>query len=272
MSTPRVSVLMPAYNAERYIAEAVRSILDQTFCDFQLVVVDDGSSDNSTHLVRQCAEHDPRIILIRNGSSRNICNALNRGIEEARGEYVARMDADDWSYPDRLMQQVAFMDAHPDVVVSGGSIEICDGDLKPLNIRTYQQNDEDIRRRLFRHSPFAHPAVIYRTAAARAVGGYNPALADAEDYDFFLRLGSHGHFANLRDLLLRLRTSKDSVSQSKGRRQEHLTIYIRLKASTEYGYQMSGRDHLYTALQYASSFMIPPRMKFWLYNRLRARR
>jgi glycosyltransferase involved in cell wall biosynthesis len=262
---------MPAYNAERYIAQAMDSILTQTLANLELIVVDDGSLDDTAEMVRRYADRDRRVRLLEHEANRNICHALNTGIEAARGAYVARMDADDWSYPYRLERQVAFMDAHPDVGVSGGTIEVCDEQLRPLNRRTYRRTDREIRQRLFRYSPFAHPTVIYRTSAAREVGGYDPALADAEDYDFFFRLGRRWEFANLTDLLLRLRTTETSISQARGRRQERLTISIRFKARAEYGYSMSWIDVVYTVLQYLSSFLIPPRFKFWLFNRMRMR-
>jgi glycosyltransferase involved in cell wall biosynthesis len=271
MSEPRVSVVMPAYNAQRYISQAIESILTQTLTDFEFLVIDDGSEDRTAKIVQEYGDRDARVRLLTHGGNRNICNALNTGIRTARGPYIARMDADDWSYPYRLERQVAFMDAHPEVGVSGGTIEVCDDELRPLNRRTYRRTDAEIRRRLFRYSPFAHPAVIYRTGAARAVGGYDPALADAEDYDFYFRLGIAWKFANLPDLLLRLRTTEKSISQSRGRRQERLTIATRFKARAEYGYSMSLLDLVYTLLQYISSYLIPPRVKFWLFNRLRGR-
>jgi glycosyltransferase involved in cell wall biosynthesis len=271
MSEPKVSVVMPAYNAERHVAHAIESILSQTFTALELLVIDDGSEDRTAQIVQEYGDRDPRVRLFRHGTNRNICIALNAGIRSARGPYIARMDADDWSYPYRLERQVAFMDTHPEVGVSGGTIEVCDDQLRPLNRRTYRRTDAEIRQRLFRYSPFAHPAVIYRTSAARAVGGYDPSLADAEDYDFYFRLGVSWKFANLPDLLLRLRTTDRSISQSRGRRQERLTIATRFKARAEYGYSMSPLDLVYTLLQYISSIVIPPRIKFWLFNRLRGR-
>lgn len=269
---PRVSVLMPAYNAERYVSEAIESMLDQSFPDFELVVVDDGSTDGTGEIVERFADRDPRVRLVRCEENGGIARALNRGLDAARGEYIVRMDSDDWSYPYRLERQVAFMDANPEVDVSGSAIEVCDRALRPLNVRRYRTTDQELRERVFHYSPFAHPAVIYRTEAARAIGGYNPALSDADDYDFFLRLGRDGQFANLPDVLHRLRTRPDSVSQGKGPRTERLTIYTRFKAAIEYGYPMSGFEFAYSVLQYASTYVIPPRVKFWLFNRIRSRR
>lgn len=269
MKDPQVSVLMPAYNVEAYIAQAIESILDQTFSDFEFIVVDDGSADRTPEVVRRYVEIDQRVLFFRSDTNLGVARARNLAMSKARGAYIAVMDADDWAFPYRLQRQVAFMDEHPDVVVSGGTIQVCDTALRPLNLRRYQGTDMEIRRRLFRYSPFAHPTVMYRRAIAHIAGDYNPALVEADDYDYYFRLGMHGRFANLPDLLLRLRTRRDSVSQANTRRMERLTIYIRFKAAAEYGYAISSADIAYSVLQYFSSFVIPPRTKFWLFNFLR---
>ena len=271
MIDPRVSVLMPALNAERYISSAIESILGQTFTDFELIVIDDGSTDRTGEIAGCFAKHDSRVSLVTFDQNRGIASALNEGIDVARGQYIARMDADDWSFPCRLERQIDFLDDNKDVDLCGSAIEVCDSDMNPINLRTYPRTDAEIRRRLFRYSPFAHPAIVYRTGAARAVGGYNTALSPADDYDFYLRLGTVGHFANLPDVLHRWRTSRMSSSQANGRRTERLTSYIQCKAAVEYGYKMAVGDVAYMALQYASSFVIPSRVKFWVFNHFRAR-
>lgn len=269
MNTPKVTVLMPAYNAEKYIAEAIDSILNQTFTDFEYLIIDDGSTDNTWKIIQEYARKDQRIVAVLNEKNLRISATLNRGIDLAKGEYIARMDADDWSYPERLEKQVDFMDKNPDMVVSGGTIEICDSELKFLNLRGYNLDDKNIRSRLFRYSPFCHPSIICKTEVAKKVEGYNLDLVVAEDYDFYFKMGRFGLFGNLEDSLLRLRTHKNSLSATKARRQECLTIYIRIKAKIEYGYRPSLSDVVYTFCQYISIYMIPPRYKFWLFNYFR---
>lgn len=270
-AAPRVSVVMPAYNAEATIAETLDSILAQTFEDFELVVVDDCSTDATPRILAEYTARDPRVCVVRNARNSRICRTLNHGIEVARGALIARIDADDWCYPDRLAKQVAYMDAHPEVVVSGGTIEICDERLQPLTIRAYHLDDRAIRARLFRYSPFAHPAVIYRTEAVRAVGGYNPSLREGEDYDLYFRLGTLGAFGNLPDRLIRLRTSRASLTQVQGRRLELRTLYIRVKAVSEYGYRMSVMDAIYFAAQLVTMFLMPSWLRFWAFAFVRSR-
>lgn len=266
---PKISVLMPAYNAEQYIAEAIDSIIDQTFSDFEFIIVDDGSTDRTWEIVQEYANKDDRIVPLRNEKNMNICHALNRGIDAARGKYIARMDADDWSYPDRLEKQYKYMEAHPDIVISGGTMEVCDENLNVLNERRYNLTDEAIRKKLFRYSPFCHATTIYKSDAAKKVHGYNAQLYDAEDYDFYFRLGQSGKFANLTDTLYKMRVNNLGVSLSRLSRQERIALYIRYKAVMEYGYIMTIQDKIYFWAQYLSMFIIPPKVKYWIFNWLR---
>lgn len=267
--SPHVSVLLPAYNAASTLGLALDSMLAQGFGDFELLILDDASRDDTAAIAGDYAARDPRVRLLRNEANAKIAATLNRGIEAARAPYVVRMDADDWSYPERLERQVAFMDQHPEVVLSGSTIEICDARMQPLNRRRYPLTDEEIRAQMFFFSPFCHPAIICRTEALRRAGGYNASLEVAQDYDLYFRMGRLGRLANLEDCLHRLRTHPASSSLSRGRMQERNTLYIRLKAQIEYGYAMSARARLYLALQYLSTFLLPFRLKFWLFNLLR---
>jgi hypothetical protein len=179
------------------------------------------------------------------------------------------MDADDWSYPDRLQKQFSFMEKHPEVGVSGGAIEICDRNLRPLNLRRYPLHDADARRIIFRYSPFAHPVTIWRKKILQEVGGYNDNIPLSQDYELYFRIGRVSKFANLPDVLLRLRTHDDSSSIVRGRYQEQYALYSRIKAFLEYGYNMTFYDKLYTFLQLMSMVIIPPKVKFWIFNWLR---
>jgi glycosyltransferase involved in cell wall biosynthesis len=266
---PKVSVLMPAYNAEKYIGEAIESILSQTFTDFEFIIVDDGSTDRTWENVTAYAKKDIRIVPMQNERNSQICITLNNGLSVAKGKYVVRIDSDDTSPKDRIEKQVAFMDAHPEVVVSGGTVQICDASLTPTNLRQYNLTDDAIRAKLFRYSPFAHPSVIYSLDAVKKAGMYNPDLNDAEDYDLYFRLGRIGKFANLSDVIHNLRLSSGSISQTRGKRQERLTLYIRLKAVIEYQYSMKVSDDVYFVLQVVSMYIIPYKFKFWLFNKLR---
>lgn len=261
---------MPAYNAEKYIAEAIESILNQSFKDFEFIIVDDCSTDGTSKIIENYAKNDQRIVSIKNEKNLHISYSLNRGIELARGEYIARMDADDWSYPDRLEKQFNFMEHNPDIGVSGGSMEYCDRELNIKGYRKYNITDEQIRKKLFRYSPFCHPLIILRSSIIKKYGLiYGPVLAIAEDYDLYFKIGAVSKFGNIPDYLIKYRVVKTGTSISKARTQEMLTLYIRLKAVFEYGYSMTFVDKLYFLGQFLSMFIVPPKLKISIFNFIR---
>lgn len=270
MTNPSISVLMPAYNTEKYVGEAIESVLNQTFKDFEFIIIDDGSTDKTWEIIQEYAKKDNRIVALKNETNLKICKTLNRGIEIAKGKYIARMDADDWSYPDRLERQFVFMESNPNVVISGGTMEVCDESLNVLNRRRYNLTDTEIRKKLFRYSPFCHATTIMKTELVKSVQGYNSELHGAEDYDLYFRLGSYGHFANLADVLYKMRVNTNGICLSDIKKQEYLTLFIRIKSIVEYGYQMGWLDKLYLVGQYISTYLLPPRLKYRLFNLLRS--
>lgn len=266
---PKISVLMPVYNCEKYLDSAIQSILDQTFKDFEFIIVDDFSTDTSFEIIKEYTKQDKRIIVLRNKTHLRTTKTLNKGLRRTKCKYVARMDGDDWSYPDRLQKQFKFMENHPEVGVSGGVIEVCDENLKVINIRKYPLNDIVVRKVMFRYSPFAHPATIWRRDLLQKVGGYDEKIPLSQDYELYFRIGKISQFANLSTVLLKLRTHNNSSSMLRGRAQEQFTLYSRIKAFMEYGYEMNTFDKMYTFLQILSIGFIPPQLKFWLFNLVR---
>lgn len=269
MKKPKISVLMPVYNTEKYVGQAIESILGQTFEEFEFIIVDDHSADNSWDIINNHARNDRRIVPLRNTVNVRATKSLNRGLRVAKGKYMVRMDADDWSYPYRLQKQFDFMEKHPDVGVSGGTVEICDENLKVLNLRRYPLTDETARKIIFRYSPFAHPATIWRTKVVKELGGYNENIPLTQDYELYFRVGQKSTFANLSDVILKLRTHDDSSSLARGKSQEQFALYSRIKAFLEYGYNMTTFDKAYTFLQMLSLIFIPQKVKFWLFNFIR---
>ena len=262
---------MRARNAVATLPVALDSMLAQTFEDFELLVVDDASTDTTPDVALTYTQRDHRVRLVRSKMRLGVSGAAKLGLREARGEYVAIMDADDWSLPDRLARQVAFLDENPAVVICGGAIEVCDSELHPVLPRRYHLDDATIRAHLFRYSPFAHPAVMVRTEAARQAGGYRADLErGAEDYDLYFRLGRVGAFANLPETLLRLRTSPDSFSRRHAHAVELATLAVRWRAMREYGYRPGLLDVAYSLGQLATMLM-PPAWRFWAFAWLRSR-
>lgn len=204
---PKVSVLIPAYNAESTVEPAVESVLRQTFAGFELIVVDDGSTDSTPSILDSHALGDPRVRVIHT-ANRGIIEALNTGIGECRGELISRMDADDISHPRRLEIQVALMDAQPEVSVCSSLVrKFPRKELRGGLIR-YEQwlnslvTPDQIARDMFVESPVAHPSVILRRNELIEVGGYEE-HGWAEDYDLWLRYFAAGkRFAKAEKMLL----------------------------------------------------------------------
>lgn len=203
--SPAVSVLIPVYNAERYIAEAVESILAQTFADFELLIVDDGSTDSSLFIVEAYARRDDRIRV----TSRKNCGIVatrNELLSKSIGQYCALLDADDIALPERLSHQVRYMEQHPHVVVVGSRVLLIDSDGEPIHemadLFTHEQID---RQHLEGITQIYHPSAMLRREAVEQVGGYRDDYPSAEDLDLYLRLAEIGQVVNLADVLTRYR-------------------------------------------------------------------
>lgn len=217
MSAPRVSVVMAVRDGEPYLAEAVESLLAQTFADFELVVVDDGSSDASRDVVR--SYRDPRVRLLENGRNRGLAASLNRGIREARGELLARQDADDVSEPERLARQVAHLDAHPEVALLGSWFREIDSRGGHLRDGQLPCEPVDVCWRLLFVCPFVHSAVMLRRDAVPGGSGpYDERLAYAMDYELWCRIARRHPVANLPEYLVRYRMHPGSMTSAGGER------------------------------------------------------
>lgn len=186
--TPRASVVLPAYNSARYLRSAIESILGQTFTDFELIVVDDCSKDDTWAIVEEYAGRDPRVIALRNDKNLNLANALNRAIGVARGEYIVRMDHDDIAMPQRVERQVAFLDRNPNVGIVGSTMGIMDEQERALGLRRYNLTDEEVRRNIILYSPCCHPATAIRKDVLERVGNYRHEFNPAANYGFISAL------------------------------------------------------------------------------------
>jgi glycosyltransferase involved in cell wall biosynthesis len=208
MVSPRVTVLMPVYNAERFLKEAIESILQQSYRDFELLIVYDDSKDDSLTVIQSFS--DPRIRLVRNPARCKLAGCLNLGLELAGGEYVARMDADDVSLPERLARQVSFLDAHPDIGIVGTWFQSF-GASTELH-KPYCDSDRLACALLF-NSPLAHPAVMMRASVMKAHGLlYDPSRQTAEDWDLWIRASRFCKLANLPAILLHYRRHEGSLT------------------------------------------------------------
>lgn len=224
---PRVSVVMSVYNGERYIREAVDSILNQTFTDFELILIDDGSTDQTPAIL--AAFSDPRIVRITHPTNLGLVTALKEGVVQARGKLIARMDADDISLPDRFAKQVAFLDAHPEVGVLGTAMRQVDGTGQLLTIITPPANHALIEWKMLFESAVMHATVIMRRTAVVQAGNYNPQYIHVEDGELWGRMIKITRFANLPEVLYVRRWLRGSVSYQRAILQQQRGAEIRLK-------------------------------------------
>jgi len=211
---PLITVLMPVHNGELFLTAAIESILHQSYSHWELLVLDDGSTDRSLEISEAIAAADPRVRVVP-GEKSGIVRTLNAGLERARGSFVARMDADDVSLPRRFERQLAFLRAHPEVVATGTHALLVDSDGDPICPWFVQLVDhEAIERRLLSGEgggTIVHPTVMFRKQHLDAVAGYRIEYECAEDLDLFLRLSERGRLANLPEVLLRYRQHLRSV-------------------------------------------------------------
>lgn len=225
---PKVTVLMSIYNGERYLNEAVDSILTQTFTDFEFLIIDDASTDRTPEILR--GYDDPRIRIVTNEENLGLTKSLNKGLTLARGEYIARMDADDISLPERFEQQIYFLEKNSDIGVLGAAVQYIDECGKPLQILKWPQKDTLIKWELCFMNPIAHPSAIIRRRLLTESGGYNEKITFAQDYDLWVRLSPETHFANHRDVLLYLRKTRDNISFTKYHEQKMFSHLISERA------------------------------------------
>ena len=213
---PQVSVVMPAFNAARYVPEAIESVLSQTLTDFEFIIVNDGSTDRTAAILSEYCKRDQRIKVLSR-PNRGIAASRNDGLEAARAELIASMDSDDVALPNRLEIQVAFLKKHPRVVCVGGAGELIDEKGRYLTtMRLPTSHDEITKAALAGHTPIWGPAATFRRERAKKVGGFSREVESAEDLDLWLKLGEIGLLANLPEAVVRYRLHPESVSETRG--------------------------------------------------------
>lgn len=223
---PTVSVIMPVYNGEQYLKDAIDSVLSQTFNDFELLIIDDASKDNSVKIVKQYS--DKRIKLFINETNQGVALTLNKGIELSVGRYIARMDCDDISEPDRFIKQVSYMDKHDNCVICGSSITVLNGSDERL--RVYSDTDGAIRADMIFNSAFVHPAVMMRADVLKKFSiRYNVEFERAEDYEMWSRILKKGKCCNLKEPLLKYRHHERQITQIQNDLKNEATNKVRSK-------------------------------------------
>jgi glycosyltransferase involved in cell wall biosynthesis len=207
---PEISVILPVYNAASYVGEALKSLLNQTFSDFEILVLNDGSGDSSEQVI--LGFKDERIRYIPSERNQGLIYQLNLGLQAAKGKYIARLDADDIAVPERLFLQHSFMQQHPDVVLSGSYASVIDNQ---KTILRHALNDDNIRLELLQQNAFIHSTVIYRRDILNKNNiVFNDFFNCAEDYHMWVLLSKYGKLANIPEVLIKYRIHDNQVSST----------------------------------------------------------
>ena len=223
-AAPAVSIVMPVRDGERFLQMAIDSVLAQSFADFELIVIDDGSSNSTPAILAEAARRDPRIVVISK-EPMGVAAAFNLGIAAARAPLIARLDADDIALPDRLARQVETMHSEPSLGLLGSFAETIDESGRTLGSRTPPVSHEALIAVLARNDPFITSTIMLRTDIARTLGGYRAAIEVAEDYDLWLRMAERTRIANLPETLVRYRVHLQSET---GRKEVRMAFSTRI--------------------------------------------
>jgi len=215
MNHTLVSIILPTYNGSRFLKRSIDSVIAQTYSAWELLIMDDGSTDGSFNIITELQQTDSRIRYIKNDSNLGIQKTLNKGIKEARGVYIARIDDDDvWAETDKLEQQIDFLEENPEYVLVGtGVIQIDEQDQEIFRY-LLPETDTSIRRGLLAQNRFAHSSVVFRKDIVIDLDGYNESseVRHVEDYDLWLRMGTKGMLTNLSMYGVRLTLQASSIS------------------------------------------------------------
>ena len=211
-ASPKVTVVIPAYNREKYIAAAIDSILRQSFPHFELLLLDDGSTDESVAIMRTYT--DPRVRVVCNETNLGVPKTRNRGLELARGEYIAMLDSDDYAYPERLARQVAFLDRHQDYAVVGSWVSVMKEQRSPKKIGILPVSADDVRARLLFHCSLSQASIMARTAVLQDYK-YREQYVVCEDFDLWMRLAKTYKLANVPEFLVCRRMHAGRITYEK---------------------------------------------------------
>jgi glycosyltransferase involved in cell wall biosynthesis len=234
-AAPQVSVLLAVYNGQEYLRFAMESILAQTFTDYEFIIIDDGSTDETLFILRHYETQHPQLHIVSR-PNKGLTATLNEGLALAQGEFLARMDADDIALPRRLEKQVAYLRAHPETVLVGSRVLLIDPEGLAIREECCEATHDQIDSAHLNNGwPVVHPSVLMRTEAVRRVGGYREPYNTLEDLDLFLRLAEIGKLENLPEVLLKYRQHFGSVTHEKAIQQSQLREVIYREARQRRG-------------------------------------
>ena len=228
VNAPVISVVMSVYNGEKYLRESIESILEQTYKNFEFIIINDGSTDSTREII--LSYNDPRICLIDNEENMGLTKSLNKGLKIARGEYIARMDADDISMPERFESQIDFLNHHRDYAVVGTFLKVINEDSKVVFTIEKPIQHTDIREFLNKDNCIGHGSAMIRKTCLQNVGFYDESIEKSQDYELWLRISQNYRLANIPQYLYMWRNHKENISEKHRNEQKHFVEMIKTRA------------------------------------------
>jgi len=252
--TPKISIIICSYNRAQYIEKAIRSILDQTFTNFEIIVIDDASEDNTENIVRDLTQKDQRIKYFKNENNLGISKSRNKGVSLAQGEYIAMLDSDDyWIDNNKLLKQVDILEEDKNIGLIGSDVLCVDQNGKELKKHYYKSRDSDIRKKILCKNQFAQSSVVFRKKIFNEVGKYNESLDVCEDLDLWLKIGKKNKFQNLNKITTAYMVHQGGISKQR-----------KLKIATNIDKIITENKQLYPNYFWAKTISIIRILKAWI--------
>jgi len=263
---PKISVVMPNYNCEKYLPEAIESILNQTFTDFEFIIVDDGSTDKSWEIIQEYAKKDDRIIAIKNEKNLKICKTLNKWLELVRWKYIARMDSDDIAEKEWLDKVYNKIISNSELWLVGSNFIIIDKFWKKMWEKQFPETDKECKNAIWFRNPFAHNTIIFRKKCFEDFWWYDEKYLYAEDLELWIRFWQKYKFYNIQENLVRYRVFWWNSILKKQKLMIQNTLKARKKA-VKLWYKMSLKWKIFYFWTWFMQFL-PPRFVLWLFNKI----
>ncbi len=261
--TPKVSVVMPVYNAGSFLVPAITSILNQTYTNIELIIVDDASTDGSSSILKKYAKSDKRVRLYTNSKRLGVTKSEMLGIEKSDGKFVARMDSDDISYPERIAKQVKFLLRNKDVVAVGAQCDLINAKNELIGSKRFPVSDDSIRKMIFSSVPLQQPAMmVNRLLLPKDFVWYDETFSSAEELELLFKFFQIGKVRNLPEVLLKYRIHGSNTSLVNPKKTFKLTLKTRFRAISRYGYRPTIKGLAVTLAQFSVISLIPNK---WIY-------
>lgn len=263
----QISVIMPNYNGAEFIADAIESVLNQTFSNFEFIIVDDASTDSSREIIAGYAKIDPRIKVILNQVNQFVNLSCNLALKVAKGKYYARIDSDDVCLPNRLKTQYEFMENNPDIDICGAFCEVIDKEGKLIAIKTFPIDDECIKKSIWQRTPIQHSCLFARMDRMRHVNFYTGKKDPSEDLELMLRTLGLFKFANIPQYLVKYRIHGKNLIFTQQKKIIRRSVQLRKDAIKKYGYNVTMLDYAFINLTWLLQFF-PKQFVYWLFYKL----